>query len=643
MTDRHSTFLARALIALPLVSLALGGIAWLRYGIDIPWSDDWRGYHEGTIDSLAPGYLFRPMNGTMSPLGLALDALAQRFLGGNSVAYQFLSMVAVLGTLLLLQWKLLNRALDNKLHAAICFTFTLLMLQPGSYWGLDNLAYHQSLPLIFILGALLLMSGPVENNAWRGPAVALLGALAGFSYISGAFGALAAGVALLGVAGLCLTGRPRRRLLGEAGWFTAASAVAAGLQFYFSVLKGQVAEEGIPVALPTEPQFWAYALGKLGRSLLLPMGSWTSALLTMVACAIALACVAALLRRASSAAGTAQEKQVASILIPLAAVVAVYLMIIAAARTHFRPPEVQGLRDIFAFGFLRFHFFWAALIWPWVVGALFVVYRPWFSRSGPLWAASLAVLLAVLMFLGGGFSHMAKAREIGESRTTVANCLLQELQKGGAVQCDWLLPPRPGEVPDSFPAYLYARKIGASFVRHFPLLPGKRRDTLAAFYRMDGTATPRTRELVALGKGLFRAVGADPQLFIQTNQPQIMRRCMMLDVELEMKSATRDTVELFFVPTGDSEEYSAQHSVASAVGPESAGMQTISFRLSSESGFFESLRLDPVTRPQVVEIREIRLYCVWEMPQTHVVPAGPNRSALAATGARTHTVAGSRI
>ena len=80
------------------------------------------------------------------------------------------------------------------------------------------------------------------------------------------------------------------------------------------------------------------------------------------------------------------------------------------------------------------------------------------------------------------------------------------------------------------------------------------------------------------------------------------------------RQSTRDTLQLFYAPAGDSEEYSELNSVAAAVGIGDGAWQTSVFRLESESGFFESLRLDPVTRPQDLEIREIRLYCVWEMP-----------------------------
>jgi hypothetical protein len=227
------------------------------------------------------------------------------------------------------------------------------------------------------------------------------------------------------------------------------------------------------------------------------------------------------------------------------------------------------------------------------------------------------VFFAVLMSWGGGFSHMANQQYNGEARAAMANCLLKELQRGGAIHCEGLRPPASirGRLPDSYPAYVYARKIGASFVRNFPILPlGTRRD-IAAFYRMDGkTAKPRMRNLEALGNGLFRATAGDAQLSIQTNQPQVTRRCTTLDVEVEIKAEARDKLQLFYLPAGgESEVYSELISVVAAVGVDGGAMQTLSFRLQSESGFFESLRLDPVTRPQVFEIREIRLYCAWGM------------------------------
>jgi hypothetical protein len=68
------------------------------------------------------------------------------------------------------------------------------------------------------------------------------------------------------------------------------------------------------------------------------------------------------------------------------------------------------------------------------------------------------------------------------------------------------------------------------------------------------------------------------------------------------------------VRAGDSEEYSEHMSLRAPVGTNGTSFQTVSFRMESETGFFESLRLDPVTRPQPLEIREIRVYCVWDLP-----------------------------
>lgn len=611
--------LGRVLVALPVLSLVLGAIAWLRYGIDLPWFDDWRGYATGTIDSLEPSYLFRPMNDTMSPVGLALDALAQRYLDGNSVAYQFLSMVTVLGSLLALQWKLLKRALGAPWQVTLCFLGTLLMLQPGSYWGLENLAYYQALPLVFIMLAIWLLGGAASVSWWRRPAAALLALLAGMTYISGAFGALAAGLASLGSTRMLLTGAERRQRMADWAWFTAAATLTVAVQFYFSLMKFRGTHIGVPLALPYEAAFWAFYLGKLGRSLLLPPTWPLSALaLTLLACVIALASAAVLVRRAVAPTGTIAEKQVISVLVPLGALVIVYLMLVAAGRTNFRPAEMYGLMEIFLHGFTRFHFFWATLIWPWVLAAVLVLGSRigWLDRIGPWWSLPVGMLVAALAVEGGGFDHMASQQQFGTFRAGVARCLLKELQEGGEVRCQGLLPGNFESTPDSFPAYLYAKKIGASFVRNFPILPpGTRRESIAPFYQWDASsAVPRTHELEALGHGSFRSLGDDPQLFIQTSKPQITRHCLTLDVEVEINVRQRDILQLFYVPAGDNEDYSERNVVTETVGRSDGSLQTHRFRLESDTGFFESLRLDPVTRPQLLDIPSIKVYCVRELP-----------------------------
>ena len=185
-------WLRRASLALALLMLGANLLAWLRWGTDLPFLDDWRAYNEGRATSLAPAHLFAASNNTIAPVGLALDALAQRWLGGNPLPYQSLSMLGVLGGLLWLQWRLLRWATLDAGTAAVAFACTLFMLQSGSYWGEQSLAYHQALPLLALLGAALLNFTVAWRRGWRNAAVGGAGMLAGLSYVSGAVGALVA-------------------------------------------------------------------------------------------------------------------------------------------------------------------------------------------------------------------------------------------------------------------------------------------------------------------------------------------------------------------------------------------------------------------------------------------------------------------
>lgn len=112
-SDRPLAGLERALfwllIALPGVAMVVNAVSLVRHGVDIPFWDDWRQYDSGDLGNLSLAYLFTPANDTLYPVGRLLDSLAVRLLDGHSVAYQLISLVAVLGGLLALQWRLLSR------------------------------------------------------------------------------------------------------------------------------------------------------------------------------------------------------------------------------------------------------------------------------------------------------------------------------------------------------------------------------------------------------------------------------------------------------------------------------------------------------------------------------------------------------
>ena len=63
----------RAGMALPLLMLGANLLAWLRWGTDLPYLDDWRVYDDGSALSLDPRHLFRAVNNTISPVGLTLE------------------------------------------------------------------------------------------------------------------------------------------------------------------------------------------------------------------------------------------------------------------------------------------------------------------------------------------------------------------------------------------------------------------------------------------------------------------------------------------------------------------------------------------------------------------------------------------
>lgn len=613
MNDKNLGLVGRLLVALPLLSLALGALAWLRYGIDIPWFDDWRGYAEGSMHSLALHHLFRPMNDTMAPVGFVLDALAQRFLDGNSVAYQLLSMLTVLGGLLLLQWKLLSKTLGNPAQAAVCFAFTVLMLQPDSYWGRENLAYHQCLPLVFILSALWLAVCQDLARWWHGPMIFLLGLLAGFTYISGAFGAMTVGVTLLVASLLGFLGPLRQTVSRNASWLTVAGIIGSATQLIRAILPSGGTHIGLPMTFPHEPEFWIFLFGKVGRSLLLsPTSPGVSLATTVMVCLAAISVAVLLLRRGLTLQATIEQYRVTAVYVALAAMVFVYLMMVAAGRTKFRPGDMNQLMDIFSYAFTRFHFFWVTLLWPWLVAAVIVLVRP-IGAAGHTFGKSAAIVvvvaLAFLMHQGGAFAHMKVHRGMAQARQEAGRCLMESLQKEGAIHCSGLIPPRfEIPAPDSFGAYAYAWNSGASFVRYFPILSSsKRTEAIPAFYQMTRLlGQVQMEQLNYLGDNIVEATGPDSKLFIDTQQSKIMRRCNLMDVEVDMKAQHEDTAQVFVLHRGDS-VYTESHSRRATIAPNHA--QTLRFRLESPRGFQNPIRLDLVTRPQTIEVSDIRAYC----------------------------------
>ena len=470
VSNRQGTWgnlLAPGLIAVPLACFAINVLMWLVYGVDIPFMDDWRAYQSGGAGSFDLTYLFKPSNDTLYPVGIFLDSVAQRVLRGNSVAYQLISLVAVLGSLLLLQWRLLRSVLENRMLAAAAFSATLFMLQPDSYWGMQDMAYHQAVPVVAVLWSLYLVT--VARWTRFTPMLLLaIGLMAGMTYISGAFAMLATGVALIVAAGV-LRDRIDLPLMRGGVWLTMGGIATSIPQLWVIVVhqKGTHRADA-PMAYPTEADFWLYLLGKVGRSLMLPMEKPALSLaLVALACAALVCALIWAMRVArgnpagnlSDAGGTAtSEKRLFVVLLSLGAVVAVYLAIVAAGRTNLRPAGMAPL-DIFVTGFHRFHFFWATLLWPWLIATVILAAQRWSQRAAAASATVAALAIISLCTASGVFRHARFYEAATDMRINGIKCIHAHMEEAQPIVCHSLLPT------ELTVALKNAERIDASFSR----------------------------------------------------------------------------------------------------------------------------------------------------------------------------------
>ena len=618
-------WVTRLLIWIPISSLVLGAVNWLRYGIDLPYFDDWRGYAEGTIGSLEPSYLFRAVNDTLAPVGFALDALAQRYLDGNSLVYQFLSMLLTLGGLLFLQWKLLRKVLCSDLRAAFCLIFALPMLQPGSYWGYENMAYHQALPLVFIWTALWWALNRENHKNWvSGLVLFTLGLLAGFTYISGAFGVLAAALAILLFACFFMAEQDSSRasLRSDALWFMAAGGASAAIQVWKAIVSYREVHERVPFAVPLDGDFWWFYAGKVGRALLLESFAQVYPALALgiviLVCMAALAIVLILLIQTLQRRLDNNGEKLALICFTIFVLIAVYLAMVSGGRANYRDPGVEKGLDIFVFGFGRFHFFWATLLWPWLVAALVYLVRGLHWRGFRICrAAGAVIVMATLagMFAGGAFAHAQTYQAIGAWRQSIAACLMTDLQSGRGIHCQGLRPPNEeSELPDSLGAFAYAWHTNASFVRTFPL-------TFVTFtaghgvsiYEYSAGSEIRLHQMRrVLGTiNRFEAYDNDPQMVLQMHSAEKLRTCMLLDIVVEMRA---EGLAQIFYTTVSASTFSEERSQQRALEQPSSASQMVLFRLKSLEGFGPVLRFDPVNHPGEMYILSIRAYCRLPVP-----------------------------
>ncbi|MDR2154616.1 MAG: GtrA family protein [Burkholderiaceae bacterium] len=622
LVQRRFDFVADGLrlvcVALPVLMLAANLLAWWRWGMDLPFLDDWFAYAERTALSLAPAHLFKAINNTLSPVGVFLDVMAQRWLGGNTPAYQTLSMFAVLGGLLWAQWRLLGWALRGRRWLAPgLFLLTIFMLQPGSYWGEQNLAYQQALPPLALLLAAWCNFAAGPRMPGRRVWVAVLGLLAGLSYISGAVAALVMGAGWLLLAhpaparagALAARGRAGGAVLSAVGLLTTV------VQVVLTRLPGADPRgRGMPLTWPTEADFWWYAAGKLGRASGLGFASLGAEAVWVTLLALALLGAAAVALRGLRGRADVYARRVAWLFLPLLAAVLVYLALVSLGRAGVRDPELRGGAAVFRFGYLRFHFFWLTLLLPWAAAAWASVLRRRECRLArhragrwPLaWYAAAVLGVLGVAASRGVFDVASFYRDAAGFRADQLRCMQQQQGSGQPMRCRGL---DALGITDWEPIYRYAQKIGASFVRYLPIIVQD--EPSAVLFDWDDPEQRRAVHEInqqPLENG-WRQAQPDPQFVVPISPGSpAAGQCAVLGVQVRLTLEHPDTIQLFFRPLGQA-GYSEAFSARRPVVPEPGGRAWASFVIDSDQGFEPELRLDPIAGPGRFRLQDMLVTC----------------------------------
>jgi hypothetical protein len=606
-------WLVRFLIAAPVSMLAVKAFAWLRFGMDMPLWDDWEDFLTGDIGSFRLSFLFRTENDTVSPVGRFFDSAALHLLDSNVVAYQFLTMLCLLGLLLYFQWKLLNRILKNRLVAASCFTLCLFMLQPGSYWGGQSMGYNQGIGLVCILAILDVATQDRRDRVSLVLTCILLALVSGWSYVAGSYPLIVLGLALLAISSRLVRAQ-RDKLLIVGLSVLIGGIVTSATQARVLIINQGTHRPDAPMAFPYESDFWLYLLGKIGRSLMLPP-SWPS--LSIATCIVITVIVIllicwALLPLLARKSEINQRIQAGTVLASLGGVVFFYLLMVAAGRAHLRPAFLSSPMQVFTFGFLLYHFFWATVLWPWVAAVGYMFFQSTSSLAPQyLKAGLIAVCLAILAYgtEAGVYRHAEVFKVLMERRSQGLACLMYRLQAGQTLECSALT----SIVIPLDRAIFFGMEHRLSFARslsYFPVRIGS--DNPLPEFRLSSATSAQVKTtnttITRSDNGSFEvAASNDPIILMEIPSKVDMSKCLALSLSATISAEKSDTAQFFYLPTGSS-VYSQTNSQVESFSSHGE-FAVVNFLVFSKEGFSNQFRFDPVMLNQTSVLGELEVRC----------------------------------
>lgn len=585
-------------MTVPPIVFAYMLVVFLSEGVDLPYFDDWDDYARAISGDLSAGHLFQGTRSTIYPVGKALDSLILPRLNGNTLAYQVLTLVTVLGGIMLLQWRLLIGMIGSRWLAASAFLLTIGMLQPISYWGAQYFAFHQALPLLAYLLLLYVLLVTQWPHAAKAIVYFVLGVISGFAYLSGGFAGLAGAVALIALG--FARHREDFKLAGIA--FGTASLVTAVVQWSF--LGPGTDNQFGRYTYPTEIDFYTFGLGKISRSLGLPASS--AGISFTIAAAMTAFTVALVLRTIRDAYSrpilSSRRDDRAAILIFLSTALAVYLGLISYGRANMFRPPASGFLDAFAFGYTRFHFLWLTVLWPWVFAEAFTfVRRTRWLALGPV-SLAVASCIATAWLVSPAFDFRPAFREVNRFKVRGIACIQNQLMTATSINCPELYFFRPDLTHD----YAIAVEKDVGFIASVP--PSLRRfnpSTELDIYKYDGLqdgsikitgaskveTDERTIEIESDGKALIEIVARPPGK---------LRDCQMIALSANIGGAS-DWSRMAYRFAGKSAE----------LGQTANVLQNNETRLAafSRNGFEDRVVFQPTRTAGKVTVSDIALRC----------------------------------
>ncbi len=609
------------LIGIPIANFFSGLLALLVYGVDVPIFDEWRNYQN---QQGAFYYVFKPVNDTYSPFGFFLEGMAQKYLAGNGVAHRLLSMLIMLGSFLLVQWKLLGLVFRDNLLRATVFSFSIFMLQSMSYWGIESVnAYVQGIPLLACCWMIYTLLANDPTRFSFSLILISLGFISGLSYISGAFVLIPFWLSCLIFKRIfAYDSTLVFRFKQAAKALTIPMLVTVSIQLHALWVFG--GNHTGSVSSIFSMNFWMLILGKIARSLAL-VPEYISLLVSLglLIFVVGLSIVAFFV---SSIKTNNQNKQHAIIIfIQLFFIIGCYLIMVGGARGTFGVHAGMTPLDMFKFGLTRHHFFWVTILWPWVVAFCLIflgISEKLFNGKKSMLVWSILCLIATIFVTQlASFQHQLFFRYLRSIRMPVYSCLQNIYQDKSAIGCEpfFVYPPDPEgskQFIEKMIAELnVAKSLGGTFFdfvsqpKEAGILPFSSEKIIFSSdndfkQNMQWYAT----DLVQRDEGVSvqpKEINRDSYVEIAFDKEKV-KSCQKLQLSVKQESDQSNFGQLFYLPQART-EFTEQDSKTVNV---LKGKNIMTFIIESETGFEPFIRFNPIGNRQSATLYKIEAYCL---------------------------------